>query len=82
MDIFIFIGGVFFGALGMFWLFFWLGTSERFKSYDVGGPNDRNLYHPQPTCESHTWCQNCAEKGKYHCTVCPYVMVQDNGGAR
>ena len=43
-----FLLGVIVGAAAIFWLFFWLGTSPRFKHYDTGGPNDRNYYHPHP----------------------------------
>ena len=70
-----FLAGMFIGAVAMFILFFWLGTSERFKKYDAGGPNDRNYYHAQPICtDGHKWCEEHASKGKYHCTRCPYVM--------
>lgn len=61
------------GAAAIFWLFFWLGTSPRFKQYDVNGP----VWHPngEPCKNGHTWCEEHAKEGKYHCTKCPYVMT-------
>lgn len=71
----LFLLGLILGAAGMFILFFWLGTSPRFKHLDNSSPN---LYHPQPLCtDGHKWCEEHAKQGKYHCTHCPYVMVQE-----
>lgn len=70
-----FLLGLIVGATGIFWLFFWLGTSPRFKNYDVGGPADRNLYHPHPPCtDGHKWCEDHAKLQQFHCTACGYVM--------
>lgn len=70
-----FLLGVIVGAIAMFWLFFWLGTSPRFKKYDqTQGP----VWHPNgEICkDGHEWCQEHAEQGKFHCNKCPYVMRQ------
>ena len=80
MEVLIFIAGAFLGAIGMFILFFWLGTSERFKKYDAPGAP---YYQAKPICtEGHKWCPDHAAKGIYHCTECPYSIGPDNGGAR
>jgi len=70
-----FLLGLIVGAVAMFWLFFWLGTSERFKKYDqTQGP----VWHPngEPCKDGHSWCPEHAAQGKFHCTKCPYAMNQ------
>lgn len=71
-----FLLGVIVGAVAIFWLFFWLGTSERFKHLDqTAPPQHHNLYKTKP-CQNHDWCEQHAKEGRYHCNKCGYAMEQ------
>lgn len=63
----IYLGGFISGV--MFVIFIGYKISQ--KQYNGSG----HVYKfNQDKCANHTWCDECAAKAIYHCTVCGHVM--------
>jgi hypothetical protein len=37
------------------------------------------VWHPngKPCTDGHTWCEEHAKQGQFHCTKCPHVMTEE-----
>lgn len=75
-----FIIGVLVGFIACIITLAWIGAKAYGKEYRRLQPGDRkqHVWHPngKECTNGHKWCEEHAAKGKFHCTVCPYVMEQ------
>ncbi len=74
MEVLLFILGFFTGAIAVIWVIARAG----YNAYRDQERRQGNVWHPNKPCAGgHTWCEEHAAQGQFHCTKCPHVMTEE-----